>query len=170
MAANHLTVEDAAERLGLSPEEFKRRLKTDPAFKELDRGKIRDGSSFRFKESAVDELSRELGAVSNPENPLPSVVDPSSIDSSDFQVHSAATKKADDEPLSFGNEDVFSLAADEPSGEPAKTPKKGSDSDIRLEAKKKGDKPSGEDAIATEEISIDFAGPGSAVIKGGSSA
>src|SRR5262245_45615631 len=68
MAATHLTLEEAAERLGISPEEFKKRLKPDPAFKIL--VPIRDGSSLRFKSGAIDELARQLGAASDPELPL----------------------------------------------------------------------------------------------------
>ncbi|HVL11721.1 MAG TPA: hypothetical protein VM529_04105 [Gemmata sp.] len=151
MAATHLTLEEAADRLGISPEDFKKRLKTHPAFKNL--VPIRDGSNLRFKEAAIEELARELGAGSNPENPLPT-----------------SSRKAGDEPLKFAEEDdVFSLAADEPKA----GPKKGSDSDIRLDADKpksgKIAKNAGGEAVPTEEISIDFSGPGSAVIKGGSS-
>jgi hypothetical protein len=155
MAATHLTLEEAADRLGISPEEFKKRLKTHAAFRNL--VPIRDGSNLRFKEAAIEELARELGAGSNPENPLPP----------------PSGKKKDDEPLKFAEEsDVFSLSGDE--GKPAGTPGKKSDSDVRLDAEKpktgsgKIAKNTGE-AVATEEISIDFSGPGSAVIKGGSS-
>jgi hypothetical protein len=154
--AVHLTLEEAADRLGISPEEFKKRLKTHAAFKTL--VPIRDGSNLRFKEAAIDELARELGAGSNPENPLPP---PSS-------------KKKDDEPLKFAEEsDVFSLSGDEGKPAPPAPTKKGSDSDVRLDAEKpksgKIAKNTGGEAVATEEISIDFSGPGSAVIKGGSS-
>ena len=68
MAATHLTLEEFAERLGFSPEEFKRRLKTDPSFKIL--VPIRDGPSLRFKSGALDELARQLGAASDPQLPL----------------------------------------------------------------------------------------------------
>jgi hypothetical protein len=162
MAATHLTLEEAADRLGISTEEFKKRLKTHPAFKTL--VPIRDGSSLRFKEAAIDELARELGEGSNPENPLSS-------------ASHADAKKGHDEPLKFGDEgDVFSLAADDPKAEPKSDPKKpktGSDSDVRLDVEKpksgKIAKNAGGEAVPTEEISIDFSGPGSAVIKGGSS-
>lgn len=174
MATAHLTLEEAAARLDITPEDFKRRLKTDPLFKDLDRGKIRDGTSFRFKESAVEELGRELGAGSNPENPIPSFDHDPELDSSDFRV---APDPGTDEPLPLAADepdgDVFSLSPDEPKAagpKSGKITKSDSDSDVRLDggkpSKKKG---KGEEAIPTEEISIDFAGPGSAVIKGGSS-
>ena len=160
MAATHLTLEEAADRLGITPDEFKKRLKTHPAFKPL--VPIRDGSTLRFKESAIEELARELGAGSNPENPLPPA------------VQASGAKKGSDEPLKFGDEgEVFSLTADEVKAQPTPPAKKGSDSDVRLDVQKpksgKIAKNTAGEAVATEEISIDFSGPGSAVIKGGSS-
>src|SRR5437763_8779867 len=115
MAATHLTLEEAADRLGITPEEFKRRLKTDPGFKSL--VPIRDGTNVRFKATAIDELARELGAGSNPDNPTPAQ-DSSPPDSDDFKVPATTAKKPEDEPLKFAEEDVFSLTTDEPgSGE-----------------------------------------------------
>jgi hypothetical protein len=173
MAATHLTLEEAAERLGISPDEFKKQLKTHPAFRTL--VPIRDGTNVRFKAAAIDELARELGAGSNPENPIPTFSGGSPPDSDDFKVPTLDEKKKSiEEPLKFGDEDVFSLTSDE-SKPGTKKPKKGdSDSDVRLDsgtaAKGKDPKAAGEETVPTEEISIDFNGPGSAVIKGGSSA
>ncbi len=175
MAATHLTLEEAAERLGISPDEFKKRLKTHPAFKTL--VPIRDGTNLRFKTSAIDELARELGAGSNPENPLPNFDSPPP-DSDDFKVPTVAPRKpVDDTPLKLaGDDEVFSLASDEPRPAPEapKPAKSDSDSDVRLDSGKpkssgKIAKPSSDEAVPTEELSIDFAGPGSAIIKGGSS-
>ena len=84
MAATHLTLEEAAERLGISPEQFKKRLKTDTAFKGL--VPIRDGSTLRFKSAAIDELARELGEASNPELPLGPMAGGPPPDSDDFKV------------------------------------------------------------------------------------
>src|SRR5581483_9082300 len=102
MAATHLTLEEAAEQLGLSPEEFKKRLKTDPAFKVL--VPIRDGNTLRFKPAAVEELGRQLGHASNPELPL-AALHPPAPDSDDFIVPNPAQKKSadktPDEPLVF---------------------------------------------------------------------
>ncbi len=175
MATTHLTTEEAAARLDITVEEFKRRLKTDPLFKDLERGKIRDGTSFRYKETAVEELSRELGAGSNPGNSLPTVNLPSH-QSADFKVDSAGNTpskaKPKDEPLVFDSDDIFSLAADEPGSAAPLKSKPDSDSDVRLEekAKAKGKVANEEDAIPTEEVVIDLGESGSAVIKGGSSA
>lgn len=90
MAANHLTLEEAAGRLGFSPEDFKKRLKTDPAFKVL--VPIRDGSSLRFKENAIDELARQLGAASDPELPLGPLEETLPPDSDDFKVAAVGGK------------------------------------------------------------------------------
>jgi len=172
MAATHLTLEEAAERLGISPEEFKKRLKTDPAFKILI--PIRDGSSLRFKSGAIDELARQLGAASDPELPLGPMEDSLPPDSDDFKISGAGDKKTsrkgehDPLPLASGDEEIFSLTSDE-----SKTQvKKKGDSDARLEpgkSKKGSSRKDDESVVPTEELAIDFGGPGSAVIKGGSS-
>jgi hypothetical protein len=178
MAATHLTLEEAAERLGISPEVFKKRLKTDSAFKVL--VPIRDGSTLRFKSTAIDELARQLGAASDPELPLGPMSDSLPPDSDDFKVPSAAPKGvkkleapkpgSDDLlPLATSDDDIFSLSADDSKGE-GKSKK--SDSDARLDPtkpKKSTGSDSEEAVVPTEEIALDFSGPGSAVIKGGSS-
>ena len=198
--AQTYTLDEAATRLGITPEEMKRRLKDD--WKTL--RSFRDGPTLRFRATDIDELARSLGAASDPSlqlAPLPGIP---ALGSDDFKVPdlSIDARKAD-EPLLFGTsgsteEDIFSLSADDPkpkakgkgdsdvrlevagpkSGkhkkgdsdarlDPAK-PKKG-DSDARLKAKDKAKKDE-QSVVPTEEISVDFSGPGSAVIKGGSSA
>jgi hypothetical protein len=181
MAATHLTLEEAAERLGISPDTFKKRLKTDPAFKIL--VPIRDGSTLRFKPAAVDELARQLGAASDPELPLAPLDGGTPPDSDDFKVpplgpksgkSEKGEKKAHDPlPLGTSDDDIFSLAAEE-KAEAKKSGKSDPDSDARLDPAKpkkpKGGKDGSDEAVVpTEEIAIDFSGPGSAVIKGGSS-
>jgi len=193
MAQQMITLEEAAEKLGISPEEMKKRLKTDPAFKRL--SPIRDGTTVRFKAAAIEELARELGLASDDGLPLAPVVDDEPPGSDDFKVPKGVDKKKpkkkdDDEPLVFAesdtDDDALVLADDSKSSAPKssgkllpnKKPKDGSDSDVRLDGgkgkagkpapkKPRGDEDSG---IPTEEISIDLAGPGSAIIKGGSSA
>jgi hypothetical protein len=186
MAATHLTLEEAAERLGISPEQFKKRLKTDPAFKTL--VPIRDGSTLRFKPAAIDELARQLGAASDPELPLAPLEEGLPPDSDDFKVPATGAKSGkieksekgdkkgehDPLPLVTSDDDIFSLAADEGKPEAAKKPKSDPDSDARLDPgapkKPKSTKDGSDEAVVpTEEIAIDFSGPGSAVIKGGSS-
>jgi len=190
MAQQMITLEEAAEKLGISPEEMKKRLKTDPEFKRL--SQIRDGSTVRFKLSAIEELARQLGMASDQDLPLaPVKEEPPGSD--DFKVPGAGDKKQskkDDVPLDFGSseEDVFSLTeepkpAPKSSGKltPAKPPKSmsdssaaasegSSDSDVRLDGGKPKKGKGDETGVPTEEIALDFSGPGSAVIKGGSSA
>jgi hypothetical protein len=178
MAATHLTLEEAAERLGISPDDFKRRLKTDSAFKVL--VPIRDGTSLRFKSAAVDELARQLGAASDPELPLRPMEESTPPDSDDFKVppmggkgdKKSSARKPDSEPLSLSEsgEDIFSLTSDDSKGSGKAKGK--SDSDARLEPGKAKKGPSGkedESVVPTEELAIDFGGPASATIKGGSS-
>lgn len=188
MAQQMITLEEAAEKLGISPEEMKKRLKTDPEFRRL--SQIRDGSTVRFKVSAIEELARQLGAASDPGLPLAPMED-TPPGSDDFKVPAIDDKKkakSDDEPLDFGSseEDVFSLA-DEPKPPAPKSGKltpgakpsgKGlsdssvgsSDSNVRLDGGKAKKNKNDEASVPTEEIALDFSGPGSAVIKGGSSA
>ncbi|MCE9561068.1 MAG: hypothetical protein K8U57_03335 [Planctomycetes bacterium] len=147
--AAHLTLEEAAEVLGISADDFKKRLKTDPLFKSLDRGKIRDGTSFRFKEPAVAELARELGAGSDPgkNRALGSPATPSK----------GTPKVKHEEPLKLSNDDeddVFSLSSDDSKSSGPKTSKF-----------KRSDLP----PVQTEEIAIDFSGPASGIHKDGSS-
>ncbi|MBY0512989.1 MAG: helix-turn-helix domain-containing protein, partial [Gemmataceae bacterium] len=177
--AQTYTLEEAAERLGVTPEEMKRRLKED--WKTL--RAFRDGPTLRFRSTEIEELARSLGAASDPGLPLAPMDSHDPPGSDDFKIAPSST----DEPLVFGtpDEDIFALSTDEPpppagakkpdsdvrlEGKPkSKPPKKEGDSDVRLEPAKPK---SGKDAavVPTEEIALDFSGPGSAVIKGGSSA
>ncbi len=170
-ATPDLTLDEAAEFLGLSPTEFKQKLKLDSRFKRLDASKKRDGSSFRFPRAILEEVARELGAASNFDIPI------LDLDSGRGQAPSGVkhTQSAD-EPIDFGSSDddaVFTLAADEPQPTMNK-PKTDSDSDVRLDGgkSKSAGKGGSDDAasLQTEEISLDLGGPpSSAVIKGGSS-
>lgn len=173
--AQTYTLKEAADKLGVSPEEMKRRLKED--WKTL--RAFRDGSEMRFRANEIEELSRSLGGASDPGLPLAPMGEAEPPGSDDFRI----APSSHDEPLQFGSsdDDIFSLSAEEPPPPPAKGKKpdsdvrlepkkpKSGDSDVRLEGSKK--KPTKDAAvIPTEEISLDFSGPGSAVIKGGSSA
>jgi hypothetical protein len=171
--AQTYTLEEAANRLGISPEEMKRKLKTDWTHVRS----FRDGPTLRFRANDVDELARGLGAASDPGlqlAPMPGAPNPGS---DDFKVSDTpAAKAGSDEPLnlsmSTSDDDIFSLSAEEPKGgsKPGKH-----DSDVRLGAQssgklKPGKKEGDPASVPTEEISLDLGGPGSAVIKGGSSA
>ncbi|MDB5311422.1 MAG: hypothetical protein JWO38_5624 [Gemmataceae bacterium] len=187
MAAQYLTLEEAANRLGIPTDELKRRLKTEWTHVVP----MRDGPTLRFRSNQIDELARQLGAASDPDLPLAALEEePAEPMSDDFKIAAPPTKgaKPADEPLLFdsSDDDIFSLSADEPKPTAPKpttpkpaAPKKddgSSDSDVRLEAAKpssgkgKG-KGGGEETVPTEEIALDLSGgPSSAVIKGGSSA
>jgi len=173
MAAQYITLDEAAKRLGIPVEEFKRRLKTEWTHLVP----MRDGPTLRFRENQIEELGRQLGAASDPELPLAPVAESEEHGSDDFKVESTRKHKAKaDDPLVFdaSDDDIFSLSAEVPK---SKAPKSSGDStsgdsDVRLEVSKmpKSKKGTSEpEAIPTEEIALD-AGPSSAVIKGGSSA
>ena len=174
--AQTYTLEEAADKLGVTTEEMKRRLKED--WKTL--RSFRDGSTLRFRAGDIDELARSLGAASDPELPLASMED-EPPGSDDYKVGPTPTPKPADEPLLFGSsdEDIFSLSAEDPKHKVKPPLKKEGDSDVRLEVEKtpksskakpsKGKKDDA-DVVPTEEIALDLSGPGSAVIKGGSSA
>jgi hypothetical protein len=136
---------------------------------------MRDGPTLRFRENQIEELGRQLGAASDPELPLAGI-ESGEHGSDDFKVPTAGKGKPKaDDPLVFdaSDDDIFSLSADLPkSSSKSSSDSSTGDSDVRLEVSKmpKGKKGSSEpEAIPTEEISLD-AGPGSAVIKGGSAA
>ena len=171
MAAQYITLDEAAKRLGIPVEEFKRRLKMEWTHLVP----MRDGPTLRFRENQIEELGRQLGAASDPELPLAPMADSTDHGSEEFKVESKAKKPKSDDPLVFdaSDDDIFSLSADAPKPGPKSSGDSSSgDSDVRLEVSKmpKNKRPTTEpEAIPTEEIALD-AGPGSAVIKGGSSA
>ncbi|MBN9519797.1 hypothetical protein J0H58_14950, partial [bacterium] len=83
MATQFITLEEAARRLGIPAEEVKRRLKTEWTHVVP----MRDGANLRFRENQIEELSRQLGAASDPELPLASL-DASDPGSDDFKIPS----------------------------------------------------------------------------------
>src|SRR5437899_8963999 len=92
MAAQYITLDEAAKRLGIPVDEFKRRLKTE--WTQL--VPMRDGATLRFRVNQIEELSRQMGAASDPELPLGSA---ESVEhgSDDFKVKPKG--KPADEPL-----------------------------------------------------------------------
>ncbi len=157
--AQYLTLEEAADKLGLSPSDFKRRLRTEWTHIRP----MQDGSTQRFRDKDIDELARQIGFGSEEELTL---ADPSSSDEMEVPQElrladeSAPKKTASgkmpavkpparddapppvaDDPLILGDQDVFLLADDEKAKTPSGKPKTGSgksssgksDSDVRLE-------------------------------------
>jgi hypothetical protein len=64
--AQFYTLEEAAQRLNIPAEEFKRKLKTEWTSIRP----FRDGATLRFRAADIDELARSLGAASDPGLPL----------------------------------------------------------------------------------------------------
>src|SRR5436190_22661424 len=154
--AQTYTLEEAAERLGISTDEMKRRLKDD--WKSV--RSFRDGPTLRFRAADIDELARSLGAMSDPSLPLAPIAE--EIGSDDFKVPGQTPKKPKpaEEPLHLdSSDDIFSLSSSGDS-KTGKKPKADGDSDVRLESgKTKKGKKDEASVVPTEEISIDFSGP-----------
>jgi hypothetical protein len=178
--AQYLTLEEAAERLGISVSDFKRRLRTDWTHIRP----MQDGSTQRFRDKDVEELARMIGFGSEEELTL---ADPSSSDEIEVPMNLSSAEaaiapskqegvsgkqpaakappkdQAADNPLVLGDQDVFLLADEEPKpvASGGSSSKGKSDSDVRLE--KSGKRPKIVDS-GTEEIDL------ATTPKGGSSA
>ena len=163
--AQFYTLDESAARLGISPEEFKRRLKTEWTSIRP----FRDGATLRFRAADIDELARSLGAASDPglelAPPGPAAADPgqSSDEFSFTPVRSAprGANTSDDEPLKLADDSsVEELALPVDSGVNLAPAKKTGDSDVKLEPQARSAAPDPEDALPTEEISLDLGGSG----------
>lgn len=152
--AQTYTLDEAADRLGVPVDEFKKKLRDE--WKTL--RSFRDGPTQRFRASDIDELARTLGAASDPGLQLGPVGSPAQPGSSDEIL------LADDGSDPGPADDIFSMAAGD-SGKGKKKPK--GDSDVRLEHSKKRRKADPEQAIPTEEINLDLSDPGSDAPKSG---
>lgn len=148
--AQTYTLEEAADKLDLSVEEFKRRLRTEwtqiRAF--------RDGTTLRFRANEIEELARSIGLGSSDELPMAdsSLELPASTGSAD----ASAQTRTEEAPLKLDDSDeMFLITPDEPgkSGSSGKLKAK-SDSDARLEKASKKPAAPGEDeeSILTEEF------------------
>src|SRR4051812_21815906 len=134
--AQTYTLDEAAEKLNLSVEEFKRRLRSE--WTQI--RSFRDGATLRFRANEIDELARSYGLGSSDELPLP--------DASDHD----APLKLDD------SDETFTIAADPPStGASSKRLKQ--DSDVRLK-KPAAPKSDDDESILTEEFDVPADGSG----------
>jgi excisionase family DNA binding protein len=167
--AQTYTLDEAAQRLGVPLDEFKRRIKDD--WKTL--RSFRDGATLRFRSSDIDELARSLGEASDPGlqlgSPGKAPMQPGS--SEEFLLAPEDMTPTDE------NDDIFSVAA----GDSGKTKKQksASDSDVRLEpdpgpksprVKKPGKSSDRLKNLGnmTDEIDLDMlAGPKSGVLRPG---
>jgi len=134
--AQYYTLEEAAQKLGLSGDEFRRKLATE--WKTSPR-RYPDGATLRFQVREIDELSRTLGRTSEP----------------DLQLADEPLTLADD----HSSDDFVPLGSD--SGvKRAKPPgsgkvKKGSDSDVRLDVSGDAVRPSARPGADPTEIDLD---------------
>ena len=151
--AQFYTLDEAAQRLQMPADEFKKRLKTEWTSIRP----FRDGPTLRFRVADIDELARSLGGASDPGLQMGPVGSAPADSSGDF-VFTATPGKPDDEPLHVAaDDDIFST--------PKAKPKSGSDSDVRLDTSLARSGSASDNTNPTEEISIDVGGPSSAIIK-----
>jgi hypothetical protein len=137
--AQTYTLEEAADKLNLSVEEFKRRLRTE--WTQI--RSFRDGSTLRFRANEVDELARSYGLGSSDELPL------SEGSGQDIPSQPPAAPTTAD--------DTFALAPGGSSGRHKAAGKP--DSDVRLEKASDVKKPPADDeSILTEEFEVPAAG------------
>ena len=165
--AQTYTLEEAADKLNLSIEEFKRRMQT-----EWTRVRpFRDGATVRYRANEIEELARSIGLGSSEELPL---ADSSELDvpgeigltrdkaKTPAPAKRSAPKDDDDAPLKLDDsDDIFMLAPEEPPApKSSRNLKSKSDSDVRLEkATKKPYRASDdEESILTDEFDLPSAG------------
>jgi hypothetical protein len=172
--AQTYTLDEAAHRLGIPAEEFKRRLRDE--WKSV--RSFRDGATLRFRAADIDELARALGQASDPGLPL-GESSPLHDSSHELSLTPPTPKNIPKSgPKSGGNreqplfladdsEDIFALPAE--NGGPKSKPKSGGkgDSDVRLDATPKRSDVGGNQP--TEEIELNLP-PASGVGLGKSSA
>ena len=165
--AQTYTLDEAAQRLGIPAEEFKRKLKGE--WKSLK--SFRDGPTLRFRSADIDELARTLGQASDP-GLQPGDGGLLSGDSSDEigldLPPTSKPKRPVEKPLSLddSDENILTLPSGD-SGVSKKKPKLSGDSDVRLD--KTPSKKDGGGKELTEEISLDLSGPRSGILKSPSS-
>jgi hypothetical protein len=125
--AQYYTLDEAAKKLGISGDEFRKRIATQ--WKNIRR--FPDGPTLRFQSREIDELARSLGRSSEADlqmadAPLPLAEKPAS----------GISKKPDDAifvPPS-SSDDFIPLAEDHVISSTGKTDTSGSDSDVKLES------------------------------------
>lgn len=159
--AQFYTLEESAQRLGLSLEDFKRRLKLEWTSIRP----FRDGATLRFRSADIDELARTLGAASDPGLNLAESSQPlhEASDSDNFSFNLV------DSDLNHPKTEGPIPLASEPTPPSRPTPGEsstGTDSDVKLDLAGKPLRGTPEQNQPTEEINLgDISGPGSAIIK-----
>lgn len=174
--AKTLTLDEAAQQLGLTPEQFKVNLKTHKEFRNV--RPLMGGATMHFRAQDIDELGRRLGLGSEPELQLGDAssdpIIPLSTEEDDEQIEIGReivrgpgassgrlsspsskrlnTPKATDDPpliIDDSSADFVPLSDDKTKKDSDAKLQKSSDSDVKLE--KKGGARAGQGA-PTEEI------------------
>ena len=135
--AQTYTLEEAADKLNLSVEEFKRRLRSE--WTQI--RSFRDGATLRFRANEIDELARSYGLGSSDEIPA--------TGQTDYPTQATSSVAPDD------SDETFTLAP----GSSAHGKRK-PDSDVRLEKSdpKRSATPDDEESILTEELEVPASG------------
>jgi hypothetical protein len=139
--AQTYTLEEAADQLNLSAEEFKRRLRTE--WTQI--RSFRDGATLRFRANEIDELARSYGLGSSDELPLPDA--------------GGEAPAAHDAPLKLDDSDETFVIAPEPPSPGASSRRLKQDSDVRLK-KPAAAKSDDDESILTEEFDVPADGSG----------
>lgn len=141
--AQTYTLDEAAARIGIPVEEFKRRWKTEWTTVRT----FRDGGTVRFRSADIDELARTLGQASDPGLQMAPPKAGADKSSTEFLL-------PDDAAV---GDDIFNIGP----SDSAKRRGKPADSDIRLEADAgpKSARRKNQDATPTEELSLDLSQP-----------
>jgi hypothetical protein len=136
--AQYYTLDEAAQRLGLSTDEFRRKLATE--WKQSPR-RYPDGATLRFQAGEIDELARTLGGHSD----------------ADLQLADEPFRLADDHSsddfVPLGGEDMI-VHRDKPASS-GKLKKSASDSDVRLDLAGGTVRPAAHPGHSTEDIDLD---------------
>lgn len=163
--AQTYTLDEAAGRLALPTEEFKRRLKDE--WKQI--RSFRDGPTLRFRAADIDELARVMGEASDPGLQLGPVGAAGPDDSSDdFLLAPDPPAK----PAPSAGPKPVPLAPAPSSvklGRPKPNLKPADDSGVKLDPPAGGRAGDSGLSLPTEEIDLDLSGPGSAIIRPGQS-
>jgi hypothetical protein len=153
--AQTYTLEEAAEKLGISVSDFKRRLQSE--WKHI--VPMRDGPTLRFRANQIEEIIREIGGGSSGSMEMLNLDDSETLS---FQPDSSPVlgESSGESPLLFAD-DAISMSDDDINlvdDQPKSKAKSGSDSDVRLEKEKKRKPVTDDDEsiLGTEEISLDI--------------
>src|SRR5438105_513514 len=115
--AQYYTLDEAAQRLGLTTDAFRRKLQTE--WRQSPR-RYPDGATLRFQAAEIDELARKLGGGSDPDLQL-----------ADEPLRLADDHSSSDDFIPLGGEEMVVRKQPASSG---RLKKSGSDSDVRLDA------------------------------------